>query len=109
MPKTHTLHLHPEPFARIVAGQKTCEYRLYDEKRRSYKVGDILTFVSRESGQSQACIITQLITEGSFQELLKHAPKNDLKVDTAEGMRAYYTAAEEKENGTLAIFFQKSL
>ena len=40
----HFMHLKAEPFDLIWNGQKTIELRLYDEKRRSVSVGDLIEF-----------------------------------------------------------------
>lgn len=45
---THQLRLHLEPFTLIKVGKKSIESRLHDEKRQTFKVGDILIFISRE-------------------------------------------------------------
>ena len=41
----HELKLYGENFDRMEQGNKTREYRLYDEKRRLIKVGDTLKFI----------------------------------------------------------------
>ena len=40
----HTMRLSPTPFARMAAGQKAIELRLYDEKRRKIAIGDAIRF-----------------------------------------------------------------
>lgn len=41
------IRLHPGPFERIKSGQKKVEFRLYDEKRRLIKNGDVIEFSKR--------------------------------------------------------------
>lgn len=41
----HIMNLKPSPFAKIQAGTKTIELRLYDKKRQRIEVGDIITFI----------------------------------------------------------------
>ena len=41
---THKMHLDKGPFQKIWYGAKTIELRMFDEKRREIKVGDIIEF-----------------------------------------------------------------
>ena len=41
---TYEMNVNADAFGVIKAGKKTREYRLYDEKRRRFKIGDIITF-----------------------------------------------------------------
>ena len=47
----HEMRLHPEPFELIKGGTKTIEMRLYDEKRRQIREGDIITFTNRQTNE----------------------------------------------------------
>ena len=40
----HTMNLQEEPFQMIKEKTKTIELRLYDEKRRTIKPGDMIAF-----------------------------------------------------------------
>ena len=40
----HEMSLNPAPFEKIKNGEKSIEIRLYDEKRRGVKIGDIIIF-----------------------------------------------------------------
>ena len=51
---TFELRLNPVPFQQFEQGKKTVEMRLYDEKRRMFKVGDILIFKNRENETASA-------------------------------------------------------
>jgi ASC-1-like (ASCH) protein len=46
MANVHYMNLLEEPFLMIERGIKTVEMRLYDEKRRKLRVGDIIVFSS---------------------------------------------------------------
>ena len=39
------MNLHKAPFQMIKSGAKTIELRLYDEKRKKIKAGDIIEFL----------------------------------------------------------------
>lgn len=41
---THCMKLNAEPFEKIERGEKAIELRLFDEKRRAVKTGDIIEF-----------------------------------------------------------------
>lgn len=41
----HEMKLYKESFDRLINGEKTREYRLYDEKRKLIKVGDTIKFI----------------------------------------------------------------
>ena len=48
------MKLDKEPFEKIKSGEKTIELRLYDEKRRKIRVGDIIVFTCRDGGERLA-------------------------------------------------------
>ena len=50
----HDLKLYGENFDRMESGNKTREYRLYDEKRRLINVGDTIRFIS--SSNNDKCL-----------------------------------------------------
>ena len=50
----YSLHLNAEPFEKIKAGTKYVEMRLFDEKRRQFKVGDELVF-ELKGDEAQNC------------------------------------------------------
>lgn len=107
---TAYMHLDEQPFEAIASGKKTVELRVFDDKRRSLRVGDIVEFVSAK--RSVRVEITDLVYAASFGDLdiatlyaagLKETRANEVD----EHMRRYYTKKEVAKNGVVAIFFEK--
>lgn len=69
------VHLWDKYFDFIKSGKKRYELRLLDEKRKEYRVGERLCFIS-ESGEELVCEITELLQYDGFYELF-----SDLGVD----------------------------
>lgn len=73
----HTLNIENADFVLIETRQKSIEFRLYDIKRKRFKVGDILLFNNIDNlDKYQYTEITQLYVAEDFAELL---PQIDLK------------------------------
>ena len=47
----HDMRLRAEPFAKIAAGKKTIELRLYDKKRKQIQIGDTIRFTNCDNCQ----------------------------------------------------------
>ncbi|RJQ28054.1 hypothetical protein C4565_04165 [Candidatus Parcubacteria bacterium] len=101
------MHLHPNPFRKIKEGSQQIETRIYDEKRRQFKIGDSIEFISRENPEDKFLVeITDLIIKPTFSELFDTFPselfggkdKEDLM-----GIYKYYSPQEEKDFGVVGI------
>jgi ASC-1-like (ASCH) protein len=94
---THYLHLHPEPFEYISLGKKAIESRLFDEKRRTYKIGDNLVFINRANKQERIeAVVFHLHKAPSFRDLfLERNLKGKFGTDSLEELlvvvRQYYS------------------
>ena len=107
----HIMKLHPGPFAKIKAGSKTIELRLYDEKRQCISVGDTIRFVSTESAADEVVVrVRDLFVFDSFDELYQHLPLTECgyteeNVHTASpsDMEAYYSKEEQRQYGVVGI------
>ena len=106
----HYMKLRREPFLAISSGEKTYELRLYDEKRRAIRVGDIIEFTETESAAKVRRIVTELLTFPGFSELYRSLPllkcgytKENVQFAPPEDMNAYYSPSEEREWGVIAI------
>ena len=106
----HNMNLCNEPFQQIVAGTKTVEMRLDDERRKNIKIGDYIAFTNNENGQIMVARVVSLSRFKSFAELyaamdltkcgysaeqLASAHPND--------MLQYYTAEQQRQYGALGI------
>jgi ASC-1-like (ASCH) protein len=69
---THELSIMGEYFLHhIMLGNKKYEGRIYSEKCRSMKVGDLLKLYEKEAGWGIVCTITSLDTFSSFKDMLE--------------------------------------
>lgn len=111
---TYIMQLHEAPFAAVKSGAKTIELRLNDEKRRRIKIGEFITFLSREdSAQSLTVKVTALHPFASFQELYQALPldkcgysEEEISTASPEDMNIYYTAEEMERYGVVGIEFE---
>lgn len=112
--KNINMGLKKEPFTKITEGKKTVEVRLFDEKRRALRVGDIINFTCSELGKKRIIAkITALHKFDTFIELfsapemLKKAGWGDINEEqAAKNMYGYYTEEQEKLFGVLGIEFK---
>lgn len=108
---THTLNLHPQPFALIADGRKTIELRLYDEKRRQIQVGDTLVFThSDDPAQTLTAQVTALHLYPDFAALYAALPLDkcgylpeELATAAPEDMNVYYSAEKQAQYGVVGI------
>jgi ASC-1-like (ASCH) protein len=93
------MRLHPEPFALIKSGVKNVECRLYDEKRRELKEGDVIEFQLRpDFVEKFERKITAVHTFPTFEALFTAFPE-----ERVNDVYQYYTPEEEKQFGVVAI------
>ena len=108
---THTLNLHPQPFALIADGRKTIELRLCDEKRSQIQVGDTLVFThSDDSTQTLTAKVTALHRFPDFAALYAALPLDkcgylpeELPTASPEDMNLYYSAEKQAIYGVVGI------
>jgi len=108
---THHLQLATEPFSAILAGKKTIESRLFDEKRRAIQLGDELIFVNRENeSQSVKAKVVGLLRYRSFYDLFNY---NDVSLFGGESVEwlenqinQFYDKKSQDEFGVLGIQFE---
>lgn len=104
------MKLDKEPFEKIKSGAKTIELRLYDEKRRKIRVGDIIVFTCRNGGERLAMRVKALHVLADFRELYSsldllkcgYTPAN-VRAAKPGDMEKYYSAAEQAEYGVVGI------
>jgi len=111
----HDLKLNDAPFEAVKHGRKTIELRLNDEKRRKISVGDLLVF-HRASKEYDILLgrVVFLYPFESFEALYQALPlekmgypKEEIASASYHDMEAYYSLAQQKENGVLGIEFEK--
>ncbi len=106
-----TMQLQPEPFRMIAEGTKTIELRLYDEKRRMIRVGDMIRFTNTaDRTESLAAQVTALHVFPSFEALYAalpllqcgYTPENVATASPAD-MNLYYDEARQAQYGVVGI------
>ena len=111
----HRMSLHKAPFQMIKSGAKTIELRLYDEKRKKIKAGDMIEF-SQADDSSQTLIVQvmDLHVFPSFEELYKELPllkcgyaEQDIDTASPDDMDAYYSKDDQQKYGVVGIEIKK--
>lgn len=107
------VHLHPDVFDIVVAGDKDIEVRINDEKRRTLKVGDTLVFLKRPlEDESIKKKVKALEYYNNFEELVDHYEMKRIYLEgyTKEmylkEMERFYTKEEQDKYGVVAIIFE---
>lgn len=103
------MKLKEAPFSMIESGRKTVELRLYDEKRKTIKVGDTLMFTNVSNIEKVLfCKVKDLHLFPSFKKLYEALPMT--KCGYTEGerpdhrdMEEYYSPEEQKLYGVVGI------
>lgn len=102
------MKLNPAPFEKIKSGEKIYELRLYDERRKAIRVGDMIEFTKTDGSDKLTAEVIELIVFDSFAELYGSLPLNKCgyddpdKADPAD-MEQYYTKEQQKNCGVVAI------
>lgn len=106
----HTMRLSPTPFARMAAGQKAIELRLYDEKRRKIAIGDAIRFFPATGYGQIDARVAALHRFADFDALYGALPLDQCGYSAAEcpsahpdDMAAYYTAEQFARYGVVGI------
>lgn len=110
---THYFKLNDSPFIKIANGTKTIELRLYDEKRRVVKVGDIIVF-SDKKGNKISVTVNALHIFKSFKELYENLDltkcgyyEKDAASASYTDMEEYYSADDIMKYGAVGIEIER--
>lgn len=104
----HKMRLNNDPFNSIKNGFKTIELRLYDEKRRLVKVGDIIEFTNITTNEKLNAKVVNIYKFNNFKELYENFDKVSLgyKIDeeaSPSDMYKYYSKEEQDNYGVVGI------
>ena len=112
----HAMHLMPEPFDKIESGSKVYELRLYDEKRRLVKPGDVIRFVREGSTDPDGLedvlrvSVKSVTLADSFLDLFGKVPLAECGYDgnvsvgeAAAAMGKYYSPEAQRKYKAMAI------
>lgn len=104
------MHLADLPFEQIQSGKKTVEVRLYDEKRREIREGDMIMFYRTDHSEQICAQVKTLHRAPTFEQLFKmsdmlaKAGFSDMLIaDAVDCMRQYYSEEQEHQCGVLGI------
>lgn len=100
-------HLHNEHFEKIKNGSKKIEARLFDEKRKLIKVGYVIIFSNRDTGEILQKEVKEIVIAKSFKELfnlrnIKDFGGKDLE-ESVSNMYKYYSIEDEEKFGVMGI------
>ena len=107
----HKMRLYDQPFQLMLAGTKTVEIRLNDEKRQAVQNGDIIVFTNLENAdQSFKVEVLERVQFDSFQELLKYYDNEEIGASEdyqlsqkLADIYQIYSQAEELEYGAVSF------
>lgn len=106
----HYMHLNKEPFEQIQSGNKIIELRLYDEKRKRLKLGDIIEFENMDNEKKIFTKVEGLNVYPTFKELYEDISlidmgytKDQLNNASYKDMEEYYSLEEQKRLSVIAI------
>ena len=96
------MNLLNEYFEAVKGKKKIVEVRLYDVKRKSIKVNDIIRFNNRLTNEKIDCKVIKLIKYDNLEELLKNGDVSNSK----EEILNIYSLDEINKYGLLAIYIE---
>ena len=105
---TYLMKLQHSPFLAVKSGRKKIEMRLFDDKRKKLKVGDMVEFTDVKTGERLVCEVVQLHLYASFDELYQRHDKMSIGYEenekaNPEDMLAYYSAEDVQRYGVVGI------
>ena len=108
----HEMKLQDEPFKKISDGTKTIEMRLYDEKRKKVKVGDLIEFTNVLNNEKLITLVINLYRYKDFDELYKNHDKvsigyNEDEEASPSDMSMYYSDEDIEKYGVVGIKIKK--
>lgn len=105
--KTHHMKLAQVPFDMIASGEKTCEARLYDEKRRQINIGDTITFRRVGDQEVLEAKVVGLLRYETFGDMFAHVGVERFGGTDPESMTEvmleYYDQTKQDSYGVLGI------
>ena len=102
------MNLQPKYFDFIKDGTKRIELRLYDEKRRSIQLGDIIEFAKSDDEKFKAEVVG-LLRYNSFANLFEDfdisilADSSMTKQELLEVLGEFYSEEKQAEFGVIGI------
>ncbi len=105
----HKIHVETRWFEEMLRGVKRIEGRLYDEKRRAFRVGDLLEVIRSDEALSFYAVIRGMRLYKSFEEMLaveglENVLPGVYSIEEGVGVyRRFYGESDEKRWGVVAL------
>lgn len=94
------------PFEKIVAGTKTIESRLYDEKRRTISLGDEVEF-RQDASRTVTKRVAAIHLYPTFAEMMRDIPPSrfgwSVSDEAIEEIGKFYSAEDQAAHGVIGI------
>ncbi len=108
---THQLQVATQPFNSIVAGIKTIESRLFDDKRKTIRLGDEIIFANREDpAQTVSTRVIGLLNYRDFHNLFSHNDPLKFGGESVEWLEnqinEFYSVDDQVQYGVVGIEFE---
>ena len=102
------MKLKHDPFEKIKNGSKTIEMRLYDEKRRSINIGDIIEFSHVNTGEIIKAEVVALHIFPDFEAMYQYFDKVSIgyteeEIADPQDMTQYYSLDQQKQYQVVGI------
>ena len=104
-----TMELQNVYYNFILKGTKRIELRLYDEKRKSIKIGDIITITNAQTNEEFTVKVVGLLQYETFDDLFKDfeieilADKSMTKEELKNELERFYPIDKQKQYNVLGI------
>ncbi len=101
----HKMKLNESPFLRIKNGEKTVEFRLFDEKRQQIKIGDQIEFSKLPELEEKLTVnVVDLYREETFEKLFRKLFSDEEEINRKiASIYKYYSPEKEQKYGVLGI------
>ena len=107
MPVRHRMKLNQESFERVKSGERKFEFRINDEKRKAFKLGERIELARLPELETSLIVeITSLDVFANFADLHRHLPEavsGWTEDEFVQRMHGFYTHDEELKYGVVAI------
>lgn len=106
------MKLSQKPFDKIFAGKKIIESRLFDRKRQSIKIGDLIYFSQNDDCAKITKVkVRALYRYNSFKDLFSDFPARyfggSSKKSLLREISCFYSPAEQAKYGVVGIRIEK--
>ena len=104
-----TMELQNAYYNYMLKGTKRIELRLYDEKRKNIKIGDIITVTNAQTNEEFEVKVVGLLQYSSFKEMFNDfdieilADKSMTKEELMNELEKFYPIEKQKQYNVLGI------